>query len=754
MVDDGLYAHTPNEAGEWHGLREHLIAVAEAAERHASAFGAGDLGWWAGILHDAGKARSEWQNYLRLSFAEPGKPHKTFDHKGAGALRSLVLRPASGERSSEVTTVLATIIQAHHGGLTDFGELKSKLKEHRNAISSLGPILARYDGMQLPDHPPPELPGFVDNPHRLEFFTRMLFSALVDADHADTERHGDRTRSELRAGVPAVGPLWAQFETVHEQFVGGLTQAQMATAVNRIRGEVYAACVAAAEKPPGLYRLTVPTGGGKTRSALAFALKHAQIHCLDRVITAVPYLTITDQTAKSYRAIFAEDRTILEHHSAAGTAYEDERGTEDPAEKWRQLAAQNWDAPLVVTTMVQLLESLLGRRTTVCRKLHRIAKSVIILDEAQTVPTHLRGPVVDVLSELVSNYGATVVLCTATQPDLDTLGPGLDPVEIAPDPPRLFQTLNRVGYEVPRRDDPVWSWEQVADEMRGADQVLTVVNTVGQAAALYSALSEADHHVHLSARMCGAHRRDVLDEVRARLKARLPCRLVSTQLIEAGVDLDFPLLLRAVAPLDRIVQAAGRCNREGTMDGPGRVVVFEPEDGGMPTGAYETGAVITRQLFDRGDLDLNDPETFDRYFAALHRKRPPDERGIQDLRAGRSYEEVAKRFKLIDDDSVSVIVHYRGNGADGAPDHGDIVADLVDKMKAATARANSGWLRHLVRRAQPYVVNLRERQLRQFAGDGLATELADGIWEWAELSYDRRLGVVHSRLDVGRLIVG
>ncbi|MCA9860227.1 MAG: CRISPR-associated endonuclease Cas3'', partial [Thermomicrobiales bacterium] len=433
-----LYAHTPNDEGKWHTLACHSQAVAELAEEHAAAFGSGNAGWWAGILHDAGKASEEFQDYLKLCAAQPKKKHQTVDHKGAGFLRALELLPE-----------LAFLIQGHHGGLIDAEEMELKGTALAGRSGALQEALDRFDALGLipADRAKPEMPESVhDDRHALEFWLRMLFSALVDADHFDTERHWHPKVAEQRGSAVEIPELWEQFEADQTAFIDRLSPRQKAMPVNQVRAEVYAACLTAAEQPTGFFRLTVPTGGGKTRSGLGFALKHAEQNQQRRVILAVPYLTITDQTARIVRSIFPDERIVLEHHSAAGGGSDDEEGTQEAGEVWRRLTAQDWAAPLIITTMVQLFESLLGRRTGVCRKLHRIAGSVIVLDEAQTIPLTLREPIYSVLQELVAHYRVTVVLCTATQPAVDWLPVELTPGKIVPEPERHFQALKRVTY--------------------------------------------------------------------------------------------------------------------------------------------------------------------------------------------------------------------------------------------------------------------------------------------------------------------
>lgn len=738
-----LYAHTPNDAGVWHRLDEHVRAVADLAAEHARAFDSEDAAWWAGILHDAGKASTEFQAYLALCAREPDRRHTSTDHKGAGFLRA-----------AEILEPLAVAVQAHHGGLLDNEELQTRWKEHLRREPFLRDVLDRFDalGVVPAERPAPRVPPFVErNVWALEFWLRMLFSALVDADHFDTERHRHPDRSALRGTDTSIPQLWEQFRQQQSAFVGAIDPALLESDVNRARAEIYDACIRAADGAPGFYRLTAPTGGGKTRSGLAFALAHATRHGQRRVIMAVPYLTITDQTARIVRSIFPDERVLLEHHSAAGHLADDEAGSQEVQEAWRRATAQDWNAPLIVTTMVQLFESLLGRSPSGCRKLHRIAQSVIILDEAQTIPSTLRAPVYDVLQELVRNYGVTVVLSTATQPALDTLPGEIQPTEIVPEPARLFRTLTRVQYRWPAPGAASWSWSDVADSMRGEPQALAIVNTVGDAAALFEALGRDDGHFHLSSRMCGAHRRDTVDEIRARLRRGERCRVVSTQVVEAGVDLDFPLLLRAIGPLDRIVQAAGRCNREGKLATGGTVIVFDPAEGGMPPGPYQLGAETTqlmRAMQPDGELDLDDPATATQYFRLLESRVDGDTPDIQRLRGGLNFETVATRFQLIPDDQAPVLVRY--GGLDGKDTRA--VDALVDDLNRAIADRDAGLVRALVRVAQPYLVNVRFRQISQLIQSGAVVELLDDLY-LSPAAYDAQLGATFGRIDPEVLVI-
>jgi CRISPR-associated endonuclease/helicase Cas3 len=754
-----IFAHSRNEAGEIDPLDRHLVAVASQAAINATPFGGQDIAGWAGILHDVGKASTEWQRYLEACEREPDRRRPTVDHKGAGTLRS-----------QEIFGPLAFLIQGHHGGLPGLGALLSKLKElerEPNAVL-IREALARVEALGLFDSDmtpplPPSLPDFVEaSKCSLELWLRMCFSALVDADHSDTERHSSPEHAAYRGTSVDLSQLVRRLEESQQQLMERSTKAKAVgqSVVNAIRTEVYLACLKTASLPPGFFQLTVPTGGGKTRSSLAFAVKHALLHGMHRVIVAVPYLTITDQTAREYREIFGDERAVLEHHSGAGQK-DSGVGEPTPAETWRRLASQDWDAPVVVTTTVQLFESLFGRSPSACRKLHRLAGSVLILDEAQTLPFNLREPIFDVLHELVAHYGASVVLCTATQPSLDLVTElvGDDAVrEIAPDPPRLFRVLERVRYEWPAREG-LWTWDQVATELRASEQGLAVVNTIGDALALLDVLDDPDAF-HLSTLLCGAHRTDVLELIRRLLAAGNPCRVVSTQVVEAGVDLDFPLVLRALGPLDRIVQAAGRCNREGKLD-RGRVVVFQPTEGKQPPGAYTTGTDVTQTLMDANELDLNDPSTFPHYFRRLAHLLPGDREQIQRSRAALEYEKVAKDFSMIEQDSVSVFVRYGGLTSrldrhaqiSSGIDHEWVSSSLLNELQRGVRGLARGGARDVLRRAQPYLVSVRRQRIEHYERSGQAVLLFGDLWEWRG-RYDEVRGLSDGALDPALLVVG
>jgi CRISPR-associated endonuclease/helicase Cas3 len=714
MNSDQFSAHTPAQgSNKWHSLKEHLTDVAELAQKFAAQFGAEDLGYFAGLWHDLGKYNPEFQAYLRA--CAKGDPHaQSVPHAVYGAILAAELIPP-----------IAPLIYGHHGGLPQIQEMSQK----RISDPSYQPVhqailqQAKTAGIELnPSDNWQKLVSDFKDPLHYELFLRLLFSCLVDADFLDTEEHFSPELTKQRAQTETIQGLW----NVIEQHQSNLIANAPKKLVNEVRAEVYKACIEAAKLPSGVFRLAVPTGGGKTLSGLSFALKHASKHGHDRVIVAVPYTSIIEQTVNVYRGILGEV-AVLEHHSAAKAKVDDEDARSIQAQA--RLATQNWDTPLVVTTTVQLFESLFHNRTSRCRKLHNVVNSVIILDEVQTLPIGLLTPIVNVLQELTVRYRITVVLCTATQPALEGESPYLIGFENVIDiieqqqAKKHFQQLSRVNYEIP---DVSWSWAQVVEDIQTHqhEQALLILNTRKDALELLATLpgddQDNEHLFHLSTLLCGAHRRKVLQKVRSRLQHNLPCWLVSTQVVEAGVDLDFPAVYRALGPLDRIVQAAGRCNREGKPGFKGRVVVFQPEGGRTPPGEYATAVTETANLL-KQHPDFDNPGIFRPYFEKLYQGIDTDKAKVQESRQSLDYPETAKRFELIPKDTQPVVIEY--------DDHASRLIREIERqgLKSRHHRA-----------LQPYLINLREREFKQ--GAEVRREIAPGIWVW-EGGYDDVRGI-------------
>jgi CRISPR-associated endonuclease/helicase Cas3 len=710
-------AHTSNRLEKRQDLLEHLRNVADAATQYCVAFCGEEFARYAGLLHDIGKYDPAFQQYLLSAERNPTRRLRGPDHKGAGTALAA---------TSEMEGLLAFLIAGHHGGLPSQSDLISDIREHMARKSAQDAIIiAKNTIPELQAIPKHLIPFHIRSELEQEFFTRMAFSALVDADFLDTEQHFNAGKRPERENLWTVTDLWKQFAIWYQQKFAHVEQSTL----NTIRAEVYQRCLSTANLAPGFFRLTVPTGGGKTLASLAFALKHTLKYDFERVIYAIPYTSIIDQTARVFHGIFADEQAFIEHHS--DIALQDPENP-TPTEMRRRLAAENWDAPLIVTTTVQLFESLLGCGTGKCRKLHNIAGSVIVLDEVQMLPVHLLTTILDVLRQLVAHYEVTVVLCTATQPDFESRQgfEGLPDIrEIIPAPEKYFAHLKRVEYQLPAAGE-TWTWEQVAVRVQAERQILVIVNTRRDATQLMdtlspsSAIDEEDDLslFHLSTRLCGAHRRVVLEEVRRRLQAGELCHLIATQVIEAGVDVDFPLVMRAMGPLDRIVQAAGRANREGNMSHPGRVIVFAPEGGHIPKGSYTLGTDITKGLIRNGQANLHDPKIYQEYFRDYYSYPNRDPQDIEGTRKRFDYPLVAKKFRMIEDDSMAVIVKYPDAPAmhDEHP-----VTKLLD-----TVRTSASLRRAYLRALQPYTVDLLAHEFKKAQQQGLVLEVIPGVWEW------------------------
>ncbi|MEL6927980.1 MAG: CRISPR-associated helicase Cas3' [Cyanobacteria bacterium J06600_6] len=709
-------AHTPSKSNtEWHPLKSHLSKVAMLAREFSGKFNASKLGYYAGLWHDLGKYNPEFQEYLKQCYRatelEENPPSQKIPHAKYGA-----------KLASEKFPPLAPLIYGHHSGLPKKEDLKDRLEEidlniHRqilnNASSESLSLEIRDSIIER------QLSNLATDEYSFELLLRILFSCLVDADYLDTETHFNPEQAEIRNTNKEredlqIGYLWQTLESSQKKLIADAEDTQ----VNQVRSQVYDSCLDAAKLKPGIFRLAVPTGGGKTLSGLAFALAHAVENNLERVIVAVPYTSIIEQTVKVYRNVLGAD-AVLEHHSAIQPDKENEEDAR-LRQAIARLATQNWDTPLIVTTTVQLLESLFARRPSKCRKLHNVVNSVIILDEVQTLPVSLLEPILNVLNDLCDRYNVSVVLCTATQPAFDLNNAYLEgfpngsirdivPQELAQ---KHFSELSRVNYNLP---ESAWSWQNLAEDLlnRKISQALIILNTRKDALNALDLIGNGtnkEHLFHLSTLLCGQHRREVLTQVKERLKNNQPCILVSTQVVEAGVDLDFPLVYRAIAPLDRIVQAAGRCNREGKLD-KGEIVLFSPQEGKIPPGEYETAVNETTKLLRRENIDLHDPNIFTEYFSCLYQDLNTDKHKIQKYRQSFDYLEVAKNFKLIPDDTTPVVIDYD-----------DRASEVIQKIRKRGLRSQD------LRTLQPYLVNLRDHEFKQT--EALREPIAEGIWLW------------------------
>lgn len=689
------YAHTTKgPEAQWEPLKKHLCLVAKRACGHATAFNADQEGYIAGLLHDLGKYSPLFLE--RLRGRESGLDHWT--------MGAHVLLKDYGKTALPV----ALAIQGHHIGLQESAvpDTLDKL-----TLYVRPQLCAENLGLRLTEHDPAALrasfeadgltwPTFPSKPFlkldnsnlRHMLATRLLFSALVDADYIETEAFCNaepggepqyRPSGVALPPVAALARLQRAVESVRDDALANGAAADLVHA----RTTLFETCRDAGAGEPGIYTLTAPTGTGKTLAMLAFALNHAASHparqegASRRIISVLPYLNIIEQTAKSYAGIFPDAGVVLEDHSLADRN-EDDKDTDDQGKSSARLLSQNWDAPIIVTTTVQFFESLFANRPGACRKLHRLANSIILLDEVQTLPPKLAVPTLAALLVLSKYFGATVLLATATQPGFGLLSEKIgklsrtpwQPKEIAPNFARVAPLPMR--YRVQWRTEEALPWATLAAELAALPgaQVLCIVNLKRHAcglAKMLQSLTPEGEVFHLSTAMCPQHRRDVLKEVQDRLKNGSPCRLIATQCVEAGVDIDFPAVYRALAPLEAILQAAGRCERHGRRGVPGTVTVFAPkaeERGGFPSMAYAKATEATKAVlshFGANTLDTADalmhPEVLGQYFERLYKllnfADVPEE--LNTAIATRNFPEVARHYRIIEGRTLDVLVPYK-----------------------------------------------------------------------------------------------
>jgi CRISPR-associated endonuclease/helicase Cas3 len=718
-----MLAHVrQDENGGWkiHDLKEHLCGVAELAEQCAAPLGLEKVARLAGLTHDFGKASEAFQNKIASQSGYDPEAHANphVDHSTAGA-QFLVEK-----YGKDIGTVLAYLIAGHHGGLPNGYDSTNSDLRHR-LKKSLEPYRKNLPSVELPEKL--TLSNFtpVKNSNgrlQLPLLIRMLYSCLVDSDFLDTEQfmapEKNKERQVQRASVTELQQLLNQF--IRRNFTAD-------SPINAKRMQILEWCREAAESDSGLFSLTVPTGGGKTVSSMAFALDHAVKHNLRRVIYVIPYTSIITQNAEVFRTVFG-DENVLEHHSNL----DPERET-----ALNRLSSQNWDAPIVVTTNVQFFESFYSNRSSSCRKLHNVADSVIIFDEVQMFPPQYLRPSITVIRELVKTYGCSAVLCTATQPTLsDTTLLKKDALqnvcEIMPEPQKLYNDFKRVQVSFLEESLPV---DDLAQRLAQQEQVLTIVNTRKDARTIMESLMDMgvdkNECFHLSTMMCPEHRKEILQTVRDRLDEGVPCRVVSTQLIEAGVDVDFPVVYRAVAGLDSIAQAAGRCNRNGKLK-QGEVFVFNGETPPPPGHLRHTAESGKRTLNRYADNPLS-IESVSAYFKDFYNKQNSghklDKKEIMELMSSPpgqiQFKDMAEKFRIIEEPTQAIIVPYGTAGTEVIKD----MRQWAEKVKYCSK--DSAFLpRDMQKQAQRFSVQLRKRMFENLAKDGVLEDLFDDGQYW------------------------
>ncbi|MBN1546945.1 MAG: CRISPR-associated helicase Cas3' [Syntrophaceae bacterium] len=717
------YAHSVagKPCREWHRLEDHLLETAKLAGSFASEFGAGEWVYLAGLWHDLGKSSDEFQEMLCLANEENGRK-KAINHSTAGALWAI-------EKFGLAGRIFAYPIAGHHAGLADWEAnetgnqaLSIRLKDadllERVRHASLS---TKIMNKTLPKEKPPKGADAA-------FWIRMLFSCLVDADFLDTESFLDQEKAAKRGHYPDMPFLLEAFSAYMQE----KTLKVEKTHVNDLRSIILDRCIEKAGDKPGAFTLTVPTGGGKTLSSMAFSLHHAVKYAKRRIIYVIPYVSIIEQTADQFRAIFND--AVIEHHANLEPQEDDEADTR------RRLACENWDSPIIVTTAVQFFESLFACRTSRCRKLHNLVNSVVILDEVQLLPPDYLNPILHILDELRKYYGVTLLLTTATQPAFSSQPSfafrGLpDTTEIMSDPVALHRDLKRTHVELVKPLSEITGWEELAQELVSYPSMLCIVNRRDDCRKLWQLMP--DGTFHLSALMCGSHRTKIIKEIKERLKAGISTRVISTQLVEAGVDIDFPVVFRALCGLDSVAQAAGRCNREGLLT-EGQVFVFRPPTE-PPVGHLLQAAGIGKRLLEKESEDPISPERFTRFFEELYwlQGERLDQNGIlEDLKADGafrfSFRTAARNFKMIDETlQESVIVAY-GEGA-------VLIQELENRPPD----------RYLLRKLQRYVVNLPRYLHDRLVNEGAIRLVHPGIFvQGHSVLYDDAIGFCADRSAV------
>jgi CRISPR-associated endonuclease/helicase Cas3 len=698
-----FFAHSAGENGQWEPMTQHLNWVADLASANGRAFGADEECRFASILHDLGKYGVRFQGRLHGT-------EKHIDHWSAGAFEAAMSGPNGfaaalaiqghhiglqrGDQGSIAALNIGDLLNSHPLGctLSDDDHQAIKLRAKAEGFAWSAPSASCFDFSMRDRDPVGQM-----------LAVRMLFSALVDADFIATERHfkGLTPSAKRRDAVGLDAD--AAHASLHAYIDRLAVNSKASAGANAVRRALLETCIETGRGPQGLFTLNAPTGSGKTLAMLAWALEHCRAHRnLSRIIVVLPYLTIMEQTAQVYRESLTgwlpeelRSRAILEHHSLAswksippGKNSDDEQ---DQKGSHPRFLAENWDAPIVVTSTVQFFESLFANSPSACRKLHRIANSVILLDEVQTLNASLILPTLGALSTLTSRFRCSVVLATATQPAFSHLSAkvasiatsGYKAQPIVADPAPFFAAMRRTRVHWPTKGESS-TWDEIADRMMDGGQALCIVNLKRHAQGLFELLRQrrGDGILHLSTLMCPDHRVMVLKEVRERLDRNLPCLLVATQCVEAGVDLDFPLVLRSFGPLDSIAQAAGRCNRNANRVS-GEVRVFWPKDPGYPDGAYKQASMVTAELLERrGALDIDDPAVFTEYFQSLYDLSRAESRNTELLNAigALDFLNVAKLYKIIDSGTVSVVTPWSR----------DAFTKLAAEVRAG--RLTRGWI--------------------------------------------------------------
>lgn len=711
-------AHTRENDSKTQSIKEHLENTASKAKDFANSFNNGDYAYICGMLHDIGKYSTEFQNKIN------NNSNRRVDHSTAGAIEINKTIDLFGKW-------LAYCIAGHHGGLPDGGNksdtaIEVTLNGRLKRVKQLPNYLYFEKEINIADFLPKEIPNIKPlnkGGFSVSFYIRMIYSCLVDSDYLDTE-----VFMSVGGVDRSVNYDFKLFNNKLNSYISKFSNRERQ--INQKRAEILDDCISKSKHEKGLYTLTVPTGGGKTISSLAFSINHVLEHHMDRIIYVIPYTSIIEQTAKIFKDIFGYEN-VLEHHSNF-----DFKDDEDLIFHKMKLSSENWDIPIVVTTNVQFFESLFANKSLRCRKLHNIANSVIIFDEAQMIPTEFLTPCLKAISELVTSYRSTCVLCSATQPSLKDRfkSEGIVISEICENTELLYEFFRRTKVVIRGKIEV----SQLADELNNCNQVLCIVNSKKHAIEIYSSLS-GDGIFHLSTRMCPKHRNEVLKKIKERLKDGLKCKVVSTQLIEAGVDVDFPVVYRSMAGIDSIVQAGGRCNRENNLE-VGIINVFEPESvftKNMPS-LIKRPIEVAKTIMSRFD-DILSPQAIKSYFEELYNFEGEEgldihnifnemEKGAEGNNFNFNFKQIAEKFKLIDENTIPIIIEID-----------DKSKDLINKLRYTNE------YKSILRAIQPYTVNVYQNEFDKMNGAGLIEVVNDGIYVLRDINmYNNMMGLKFS----------
>lgn len=713
MIISHLYQEPDSAIWMLQSNDEHSKGVSLIASEYATQFGCGSFGYILGMLHDKGKEQKAFQSYIqKVSGYNPSLPSANrVKHAYVGAIIAKRL-------IGNLSTLISIPILGHHSGLSDWGEYVEVMKEEIPSdvtiptdiqVKSLHKDLSYITNLK-------------PNEKDVHHWIRLLYSCLVDADYLDTEKFMNREQNLLRTQSYSMCEMKLRLEKYLKELKAKASHSK----VNEIRGQIQQLCLEESKNLPGFYSLTVPTGGGKTISSIVWAVNHALTHSKKRIIIAIPYTSIIVQTAEVLKGIFGKDK-VLEHHSNVQI---DEIKDKRLAMQMR-LATENWDYPIIVTTNVQLFESMFSNKPSACRKLHNICNSVLILDEIQTLPISVMAPIVDTLATYQKLFGLSVLFTTASMPILDEQFKlsngehlqGLPNVkEIIPESLSLSKRMQRVTLHF---DKEVKTYDEIAQQITRHDKVLCVVNTRRDAQELFSRLPQEGLRLHLSRMMCPLHIRQVINQIKEALKddTQKTIRVISTQLIEAGVDLDFPTVFRQEAGLDSILQAAGRCNREGKLE-RGNVTVFSL--GHIPKG-HMTQANNARLNLPENS-DWFEEKTMHDYFMNLYsRSHTFDKYRIQELLYKQEFQfkTAAEDFKLIDDEgSYNIVVCYENS------------PNLIARLK------KEGPSYALMKELGMYTVNIRENDFKKMSSKGLLEAVSESIYfAYDSAQYDKKTGL-------------